>query len=325
MTDRPGEGDGTMPRQGCTTIRARVAVLLATYNGADFLDAQLQSLAAQTVDGVDVWASDDGSRDESPAILRDWARRWPKGRFEVLDGPGRGFARNFTSLLVNEAIDAEFFAFCDQDDIWDADKLARAVACLGQITATPRAYGARTRLISEDGRPLGHSPLFPRKPEFRNAIVQSIAGGNTIVVDRAAREILVRSLRRTEIVSHDWWVYLIVTGAGGTFHYDPEASISYRQHDENMVGANDGWRARMRRLRRMVDGVFRDWNETHVAALSEHRDLLSDEARAVLDDFEIIRRAPLPTRLRRLAHSRIFRQTPLGNLGLYAACCLRRM
>jgi glycosyltransferase involved in cell wall biosynthesis len=305
----------------------RTAVLLATYNGEAYLAAQLESLAAQGVGDLDVWASDDGSTDGTQKILRDWACRWPKGRFELLQGPRRGFAANFVSLLQNEAVEADYFAFSDQDDLWDPDKLVCAIAWMeSEPASAPRAYGGRTRLVSADGaRVLGLSPLFSHQPDFRNAIVQSIAGGNTMVVDRAARELLARSTRRADIVAHDWWTYIIVTGAGGRFRYDPEPGISYRQHGGNAIGSNDGWRARMERLRRMLRGVFREWNETNFVALSANADLLSGEARQVLERFQAMRTSPLPSRLSHLRQSGIFRQTRLGNLGLYVACALGRV
>lgn len=302
----------------------RVAILLATLNGERFLDPQIESLAAQTVPHLDVWASDDGSGDTTRERLGAWARRWRKGRFTVLDGPRAGYARNFVSLLQNEAIEADYFAFCDQDDIWDPDKLARAIAWFESAPAGhgPRAYGSRTRIVSSDGRSLGKSLLFPHRPGFRNALVQSIAGGNTIVLDRAARALLARSTRRAEIVSHDWWSYIMVTGAGGRFHYDPRPSLSYRQHDNNTIGASHGWRARIGRVQRMSDGALRKRNELNAAGLAANADLLCDEAKAVIETFRRARTASLPGRLAQLARSGIFRQTRIGNVGLYGACVL---
>ena len=103
------------------------AILLATRNGAAFLDEQLASIAGQSVEAIDVWVSDDGSTDATPALLAAWRERWSKGRFEVLEGPQKGFSENFRSLITNPGIAADYYAFCDQDDIWEHDKLARAI------------------------------------------------------------------------------------------------------------------------------------------------------------------------------------------------------
>ena len=82
------------------------------------------------------------------------------------------------------------------------------------------------------------SPLFRRPPSFRNALVQSLAGGNTMVLNRPARDLVALASRRARFVSHDWWAYLLVTGAGGAVHYSAKPLVRYRQHAHNLVGAN---------------------------------------------------------------------------------------
>ena len=89
--------------------------------------------------------------------------------------------------MTNPAIDGDYFAFCDQDDLWDEDKLAEALDWLEKQPAdTPALYCTRTRTVDERGSEIGLSPLFRRRPSFRNAIVQSIAGANTMVMNKAA-------------------------------------------------------------------------------------------------------------------------------------------
>lgn len=115
----------------CTSV----AVLLATYNGAAHCETQLISLLWQRGVDVHIYVRDDGSRDATPAILRDWAERHP-GRFTIIDNEGvsTGSANgNFFALLA--AIDTarhDYVAFADQDDVWTPDKLARAVKRLAE-------------------------------------------------------------------------------------------------------------------------------------------------------------------------------------------------
>ncbi len=127
-----------------------------------------------------------------------------------MPGPSRGFAENFRSLLTSSDVAADYFAFADQDDVWDKDKLSRAIGPVRETaTETPALYCSRTRLVDESGQPIGFSPLFTRRPGFRNALVQSIAGGNTMVMNRAALSILAQSAQRTSPSrSPDWWTYL---------------------------------------------------------------------------------------------------------------------
>ena len=203
-----------------TAAGGRLAVLMATFNGARFIDEQLRSIDQQTWPIIDVWASDDGSTDGTLGALERWAVYWSKGDFMRLPGPGRGFAANFRSLLTNTKIDADYVAFCDQDDVWLTDKTQAAVAALEIYGSRPALYCARTIITDADGEELSRSPLFRRPPDFANALVQSIGGGNTMVLNRAAHQLLREAATRTGFVSHDWFAYLIVAGGGGRVIYD---------------------------------------------------------------------------------------------------------
>lgn len=304
----------------------RTAILLATYNGVYFLDEQLSSLADQTMPRIDIWASDDGSTDGTVRILTDWAAHWPKGSFKVLAGPNKGFAENFRSLLTNDKIDADYYAYCDQDDIWDHDKLESAITWLASGDAVqPRVYCSRTRLVDPKGLAIGHSPLFGKPPSFRNALVQSIAGGNTMVLNRAARDLVAEASARRGFVSHDWWTYLVVSGAGGSVHYAAEPHLSYRQHEGNLIGENNSWRSRIKRLRMLMEGRFAAWSEQNISGLTACIDLLDDEAIGILKEFEAARSAHVAARLFHLKRSGVYRQTLLGQLGLHFACLIRRI
>lgn len=316
----------TETQDGAKQIQKRVAVLLAVYNGAEFLREQLDSLERQSVGMIDVWASDDGSTDQSRALLETIAETWDLGTFRVVKGPRCGFAENFRFLTVRAQSDADYFAFCDQDDLWDQDKLDCAIAWLEQQDETrPALFCSRTRILSTDGVVTGYSPLFKKPPSFRNAIVQSIAGANTMVMNRVAWKVLQEASRRTSFVSHDWWCYLIISGAGGVVHYSPDAKIGYRQHPRNLVGENNSWRARMSRFRHMLNGRLASWNQQNIAGLNACHDLLTEEAQTTLRLYSHARSGGLPGRLRALMRSHVYRQTVAGQIGLFLACIFRRL
>lgn len=299
---------------------------MAVRDGERFLTQQLDSLARQKAVGVDLWISDDGSSDASIDLIRRVADSWTLGRVELVDGPRRGFAENFRSLIVRAEIKADFYAFCDQDDVWDEDKLAHATEWLKtQSDGLPALYCSRTRIIGANGEIVGQSPRFPRPPGFRNAIVQSIAGGNTMVMNHAAHDLVAEASRRTDFVSHDWWCYMIVSGAGGNVHYCSQPRIGYRQHDGNLVGENNTWRARMSRLRFLMRGRFKAWNDRNLSGLAACSDLLTDDARRTLELFMMSREGRLSARLLSLWRSGVYRQTTLGGWGLCLACIARRL
>jgi glycosyltransferase involved in cell wall biosynthesis len=304
----------------------RVAILMSTYNGAAFLAEQIDSLISQRHHAWTIFVSDDGSRDSTREILESYKRRLGDNRLVIFDGPCRGFSANFISLLKRPELDADFYAFCDQDDIWEPEKLERAVRwCKELPDERPALYCTRTQLVDAGGTPIGLSPLFDAPPTFRNALVQSIAGGNTMLFNRAARQLLLKTHDEDHIVSHDWWAYLVVSGCGGIVHYDPVPAIGYRQHGNNLIGSNSTMSDRAVRLKKMMAGTFREWNDANLRALQAVQPDLSAESRHTLDLFIRARRSTLFKRLFLIIRSGIYRQTFLGNLGLTAAAILQRL
>lgn len=93
-----------------------VNILMATYNGELYLDEQISTIYNQDISNLNLIVSDDGSSDKTSLILDRWKAKWNKGKFITLNGPGRGYSENFRSLLSQSDIDADYTAFCDQDD-----------------------------------------------------------------------------------------------------------------------------------------------------------------------------------------------------------------
>ena len=221
-----------------------VAILMGCRDGARFLQAQLASIAAQSHRNWRLVASDDGSSDATRAILAAFRDAQGAGRVEIREGPRAASPPTTSASPATPAIRADWYAFADQDDVWHPDRLARGLAALraaltGAPPEVPALYGARTILIDEAGRETGRSLHFRAVPGFGNALVQSIAGGNTMLFN-AATKALMEEVRPAAVIAHDWWIYLLVSGAGGRVIYDPEPSVRYRQHGANLIGGNLG-------------------------------------------------------------------------------------
>ena len=114
-------------------------------------------------------------------------------------------------------------------------------------------------------------------------------------------------------------------GAGGHVIYDSEPCLKYRQHDHNLVGANTSWRTRLLRMRDLLRGRFRDWNDINLTALSAQKHLLNKSNQRVLDDFVEARQSSLIRRLFLFKRSGIYRQTLFGNLGLLLGVVLNKV
>ncbi|OWT74969.1 glycosyl transferase family 2 [Achromobacter sp. HZ28] len=313
----PVSRDGDIPH---------VVILLCAYNGAQYLAEQLNSIENQTHQEWSVWVSDDGSTDGTWDILEQYRQRWGADRLCVVPGPARGFAANFLSLVCRGGIVGDYFSYADQDDIWQPDKLERALQRLEAYgRKAPTLYCSRTQLIDEKGRPLGLSPLFKRSPCFRNAVVQNIGGGNTMVFNQAARQLLLSAGPDLKIVAHDWWTYVAVSAADGVVVYDPQPSLLYRQHGGNLIGSNLGWGARLQRIRLLMRGQLRGWIDENLAGIRRISPRLSPTNRQVFEDFLAARDGGPLRRIRGLRRSGVFRQTFMGNVGLLAAALFKKL
>lgn len=305
---------------------SNVAILLCTFNGARFLPAQLASFDDQTWRDWRLFASDDGSSDDTATVLAQHQKKLGSNRMQIRSGPRRGFVANFLGLVCDPSIDADYYAYSDQDDVWAPEKLTRAIGALEKVPShIPAVFGSRTCLIRDDGREFGLSPLFRHKPQFRNALVQSIAGGNTMVINAAAREHLMAGGARINVPGHDWWTYLVTTAVGGQIHYDPTPLVKYRVHPGNIMGSNAGVYNHARRLHMVARGRLREWIDLNIAALKPLRGRMTPENQALFDLFCEARDRAFIGRQIGLLETGIFRQTTLGNLGLIAASVLKKL
>jgi glycosyltransferase involved in cell wall biosynthesis len=304
----------------------RVAVLLCTMQGQRFLAEQLNSIATQSHPNWEIWASDDGSDDHTHSILEHYQEHWGEERLSIHDGPAEGSTANFLSLTCRADIDTEYFAYADQDDIWESDKLERAVKWLQTVPRhIPALYGSRTQLVDKRNQYIGYSRLFTRSPSFENSLVQNIAGGNTMVFNRAARDLLRRAGEQVQVVAHDWWAYMVITGTGGRVYYDPYPTVRYRQHEDNQVGSNQSLGAQIVRLRLLLKGRFRSWIDGNLRALESIAPLLTEQNRLVLEEFAASRRGGPWKRLQGLWSAGVYRQNVLGNIGLVLAALTKRL
>lgn len=309
---------------------SQVAVLMAVYNGAAYLQEQLDSLAAQTHPDWQLIASDDGSRDGSAEILADFAQAWPHS--SIRQGPRQGGTANFMSLIgTMEDITPRgtLMAFSDQDDVWLPDRLARGVVALGGHTG-PALYCSRTWITDERLESRRLSAPRPRPLGFRNALVQNVASGNTILLNAAAAD-LVRDAAPEALaqgglpVVHDWWIYQLIAGAGGALVHDDMPTLLYRQHGVNEIGANDGTRARIKRIRMLLAGDMRAWNDVNIAVLGRSAARLTPQNRALLAGFAAARGRAPPVRLWQLRALGLYRQTRISTVALWVAACLARL
>jgi glycosyltransferase involved in cell wall biosynthesis len=304
----------------------QIAILLGTLNGATYLPDQLNSYINQSHRNWTLWASDDGSSDTTPALVKTFAKQVGESRFHLVAGPQKGFAVNFLNLVCTPDLKADAYAYSDQDDIWMVDKLERAAVFLSSIpVGIPALYCSRTLYVDFQNQPIGLSQPYMRPAIFQNAMVQNIASGNTMVFNEAARSLLVRAGPNVNIDLHDWWTYMLVTGAGGNVFFDQDPTVRYRQHNGNLVGMNTSLRSKISRIKMLFSGRFSDWNERHVASLLVVDHLLTNQNKVTFRKFSQSRKSKLVSRLLGLKKSGVYRQTILDSVGFWIAAIVGKV
>jgi len=303
-----------------------IAILLATYNGASYLQEQLDSIERQTHIDWTALASDDGSSDETMAMIDAFASQVGRSKVQQVTGPQQGFASNFLSLVCHPNLKADAYAYCDQDDIWLEDKLERAARFFESVPSdVPALYCSRTQYVDHQNHPLGLSLPYSRPALFANALVQNIASGNTMVFNDAARKFLVQAGPLVDIDLHDWWTYMLITGMGGSVLFDQIPSVRYRQHPNNLWGMNTSPKSQWMRIKKLFGGRFANWNERHIAALGPMQHLLTLENQKIFERFSQARKQTLVPRLIGLKQSGVYRQTMMNNVGFFLAAIVGKI
>lgn len=303
-----------------------ITIALASYNGAQFIREQLDSFAAQSVTNWRLIVSDDGSTDDTPNIVQEFARSRPPGQVQLIQGPRRGSTQNFLHLTLQAGCDG-WLAYSDQDDVWHPDRLARGVDFLSRQRGAA-IYAGRTTVCDEQLKPLAPAPHFRGPFRFRNALIQACLPGNTILANRDAVRLLhaaAPAAIAAGVVSHDWWAYQLLSGAGAAIMRDHAQVLLYRQHTGNMVGRNDTTRAIASRLSMLFGGSYAGWLARNQAALEPVAHLLLPENAALLRRFGKALHAAGPAALRDVLAMRLYRQTRMGTAVVMTAALAGRL
>lgn len=329
-------------------MKPHVCILLGTFNGGQYLRQQLESFVAQTGVNWSLRVSDDGSDDDSRDIIASFIKAHPDRDIRLYEGPKQGSAANFLSLLGQSDLPARaWIALSDQDDVWLPNRLEHAVQVMMAQMKTGGGqgcvYASRTILTNADLALRGPSCRHPKAPDFGNALVQNVLAGNTMVLDPAAAALLqatAPAAMRAGVPHHDWWIYLLLSGAGAVMINDDRPGLYYRQHKKNHLGANRGLGKAWSRFAMIWDRRYADWIGRNLAALTEMSDLLTPEnrARATLFSAWLSRRHSCPgsgagfggpetkgPKLGDLGQIGVWRQSRAGNLMLHLAAAAGRL
>ena len=236
----------------------KVAILLATYNGERWIDEQLDSLLAQHAVAVTVFVSDDSSTDGTVARLQ--ARGDTRVQLLPMAMRQGSAAGNFFRLLRDvDFNDFDAISLSDQDDIWYPGKLQRALALMDARHVD--AVSSNVLAFWSDGR---EQLLRKSQPQqCWDHHFEAAGPGCTYVLSRRLAESLQQMLCRHQellrgVSLHDWFIYCYARSQGYSWHIDAKPSMAYRQHDGNVIGANQGLAAARARLAKIADGWYQE-------------------------------------------------------------------
>ena len=272
----------------------KYAILLATYNGEEYIVEMLDSLCRQTRQDFKCYIHDDGSYDNTVPLLKDWIKG--KKNYEILEyeydsdskeaGSGHvknGAKNNFMSMLGR--VEAEYYMFADQDDVWKDDKVSKLTAEIERVTRdredVPTAVHCDMYVVDDDLNVITDSFIkYIGRDIYRNKLpellIDNPAAGCTMIINKALRDKALYYDNIDNIPMHDQWL-MCVAAATGRISVIDEPLLYYRQHVDNVMGAKSESKADkvIRNAKDIVTGeLLREKKEFHEKEVNLAKELM---------------------------------------------------
>lgn len=223
-------------------MEEKVAIILSVYNGEKYLKEQIDSLLNQSYRNIDIFIHDDGSKDESRSIILQYSKEYDNIHYNAEKG-GHGYPRCFLSLL--ESVSGyEYYAFCDQDDVWLPDKIKEGLNCLSkQNPNIPLLYYTAVEYCDSKLNHIRDSRFAEGKKKIERMSLQSMlfggeAMGMTFMFNDVARVALIEANIANEWSFKDWFLKLYCASCGRVL-YNPKPSAKYRRHNEAVTNSSN--------------------------------------------------------------------------------------
>lgn len=310
-------------------MNKKIAVLLSTYNGEKYIKEQLASLYGQNYKNFEIIARDDKSSDTTVEILKRYNLTLLEAEHNL------GAKQSFAELLkyATSNSDAEYFMFCDQDDVWKNNKIEKTLIKMQELE---QEFGDVALLVHTDLEVVdenlnllcesmwSYEYILPQYNSLSRLIIQNTITGCTIMINK---ELAKKCLNIPNgAIMHDWWMGLLASYFG-KIGYIQESTLQYRQHSSNTIGAQ-GFKLNVTRhiLSLLKSLIFRD--KTYLSKMQINREQakaflemfdkeLDDKTRKMLEEFVSLDQKTWWQKRRVLWKYKLLKQGFIRNLGMF--------
>ena len=293
--------------------KPRVAVLMSSYNGEKYISEQIKSVLNQTYSNIILYIRDDESTDTTLKIIEGFAEKYPQ-KIKLIIGNHLGFVGSFLTLLEQAEI-ADYYAWCDQDDVWFPDKIKRAVSILQKenekhslASTKPILYFSGYDYYDEDLNYEKPGLRYEKGPSFQNALMDCITLGFCSVFNRSTRDLIVNRLP-LNCCGHDWWTYMVCAAFGRVIYDRKYKSVKYRRLRQSVSPGGKGFIAfQIWRFRKFF---VNDYFKNIRLQINDFRQIfyenLSAADRAIINMFPVDK-ISWKIRIKKVFYPRYFRQ-----------------
>lgn len=268
-------------------MRPKVYVMMSTYNGEKYISEQLDSILAQKHVDVCLAIRDDGSHDNTLEILNEYENKYKN--INVYHGKNIGYAASFWTLLLSSPNDYDYYAFADQDDIWEKNKLAAGIQALkSNENDKLKLYASALNVMDEDMNFQYINEFKRLRSKFGSAVTRPRLSGCTMIFNSSLLSICKKMDLREKngkCISHDALVYISFLACGGRLTFSRKSYINLRRHPETVTGHG---KSIFKRVSSVLDIFTSRKNEAlkQVTFIYENiNDCLTDENRRLCMDI----------------------------------------
>lgn len=259
-------------------MSSKVNIVMSTYNGEKYIREQMGSLLSQTYENIEIYVRDDGSKDDTVKILKEYEES--RG-IHVIEGKNMGFSASFFEVLA-AAEDGDYWSFCDQDDVWFPEKVSLAVKWLdGQKQDKPLLYYSLSEMFDESGRSLGIQEPPRGSLCFRRAMTGTFGVGFSMVINRRLRDEMLKC-DPYKVHSHDWLAGAVALGFGKV-HINHKICARYRRLDSSVTRISLGRKIKWALAMLRDDGDVAERNREYIRV---YREELNPQKRKTAELFD---------------------------------------